>query len=207
MTLKTLGTDKKPQAKKKNFQQREHYFREEVLTHRGLVWRWKLYMVCSVEKGSHGSIKHFLPLCGQKKSKEKEIQHRERAMFREAVHTCTQRLNVEMKAFCGIFCGGSHGNVFMLLRSMKPFMPLLAYFPLIVEIFFHWLRFSALPNGRKCGKCFMLKHIEHCRKIYLQFNFSRWHYQFILQEVLSVGGPMYLQCWVFSLWSLCGQLW
>ena len=39
MTLKTLGTDKKPQAKKKNFQQREHYFREEVLTHTGLVWR------------------------------------------------------------------------------------------------------------------------------------------------------------------------
>lgn len=105
--------------------------------------------------------------------KKKSNIEREGAMFREAVHTCTQRLNVEMKAFCGIFCGGSHGNVFMLLRSMKPFMPLLAYFPLIVEKFFHWLRFSALPNGRKCGKCLLLKHIEHCRKTYLQFNFSR----------------------------------
>ena len=103
--LKTLGTDKKSRAKKKKkFQQREHYFREEVLTHTGLVWRWKLYMVCSVEKGSHGSIKHFLPLCGQKKSKEKEIQHRQKEQCLERQFTHAHRgLMLRWKLFVVFF--------------------------------------------------------------------------------------------------------
>ena len=174
MTLKTLGTDKKPQAKKKKFPAKRALFqRGSSHTHRLSVEMKALYGLFCGEGKPWKHKTFFASLWTEEIQRKRNPTQRERAMFREAVHTCTQRLNVEMKAFCGIFCGGSHGNVFMLLRSMKPFMPLLAYFPLIVEKFFHWLRFSALPNGRKCGKCLLLKHIEHCRKTYLQFNFSR----------------------------------